>query len=176
MADYQAASDAIKRMAQQYQQLMDVAGVLDQIGSLDNAANEAKSAQTKAQADLAASKAALDAANAGLAAVKQQGDDLLAKAQADADAQVRAAQDQIDKLVARATNDAATIMAKATADGEATAQAISDKIAGQRLMLAAVDQSVGEAQKDLDDLIAQSTAAEKRLAAAQAQIQKLLGA
>jgi chromosome segregation ATPase len=173
--DYQAASDTIKRLAQQYQQLMDVAGVLDQIGTLDNAASEATRAQAKAQADLEIAQKMLDAAIGDMDVVKHTAAGLLSQAHDDADKILTDANTQAAAMVAKGTADASDMVAKAAADGVAAADALGAKVAGQRLVLAAVEKATADAQAALDAVNAQAADAEARLAKVQAQIQKLLG-
>jgi peptidoglycan hydrolase CwlO-like protein len=77
MSKHTDAADAIRRMAKQYEQMVVAADILDQIGSLDNAAKEAQAVATAMQAEVATAKEELAKAKADIKAAKAKAEDTL---------------------------------------------------------------------------------------------------
>ncbi len=166
---------SVRHFANLFQNLQQVADTLDTIGSLENAAAEAKRDRAAAEADRDKAKAALKKLEAQIAAKTEECNASIEEANgrrntilADAIEQGRikleAAQADADAAVAKAKAQASDLIAAAKAekaDLEAANKSLTDG-------LQALGESVAAKQAEAD-------ARDERIAKAQAKIAKMLG-
>ena len=175
MADLITASETIKRLAVQFQGIIDVADALGQLGSLQNATSEMGAARESALADLAKAKGELAKAKSDLG-----------KAKSDADLIIGAANDQAAVVLGGADQKAQSILDQAAlqankfiADGAAQAKVTIDAAASQVAELSQAKAALKNDVLDLGDVIAAKQSAldeiETKLTAAKESIAKLLG-
>lgn len=175
MADKFTAAESIRRLALQYQAMVEAADALEAMGKLEQSTREAGAAKDQAEADR----------NAALADLKKAKDD------------VKAAQLKVVDIVARANDQSTAILqeadqkAQAIVDGGAvkanemiaaaadTVQAQTNAIAGRVAQLTAtkvgLEQDVAGLNQAAAAKVVEVEELEKRLAKVQAQIAKLLG-
>lgn len=169
------AAETIEALANQYRAMVEAADMLKQIGSLENAVVEAKKAieaaaveRDAAQAEVAQAKA--DAKKAKektaefYASINATADEIRAKAAADVEQMIAAAEVRADGIVAQAQQEAAAAMS-----------GLADKKAR---LAKDVETLVAQVDQKSAELVARSVEVadlEKRLEKAQAQIAKLLG-
>lgn len=175
MANKSTAAESIRRLATQYQQMVEAADMLDQIGSLENAAKEAEKATAAARAE--ADSAQADAAKAKADAKTAK--DKVAATMADAEekALVIAQQAEIkaQELIADGKARAQQILTKASLDAANATVGIEGKVAELSATRASIEQSLVDLQSQIDAKQVEAEELEKRLAKAQASIAKLLG-
>ncbi len=175
MGKFNDAADALRRQAVKYEGLMAAAAALDELGSLDQAAADAQKAVNGVRADLADVQAELGKAK-----------DAVKRAKADAQAKLDAADAAARVTAERAESEAAGVRQAAERDAEALR--IRIRLAAERERDAALDDArkadaeaglaagrLVEARAELDRVLAETVAAEERLAAAQVAIRKMLG-
>lgn len=173
--DYQNATNTLRRMALQYQGIVDAADVLEKLGSLDTATKES----------IAARDAALEARDRAIEAQKQ------------ADLDLEAAKSAAEKVVAEAHTEAEAIVAEAR-DGAARvvadAEALHAEVVGaanreanqaheqQYVRAALLDEEIKRlyaqaesAAAARDKAVADADAAAAKLAQLQAMIAKIAG-
>ena len=174
MAKANDAADAIRRMARQYEQMVEAADILDKIGSAEghlkelnaqiedakSEAKKAKDAEKKAKDSL---KATNDAADAVVIAATGQGKDLVKAAEEHAAEIERTAQDKAAAMVAQASLEVSRLSA-ANADNISKARAELNEIQANRATIVA--QAEAKA-KELADI-------EKALDKAKAKIAQLI--
>lgn len=170
------AADAIRRLANQYEGMVAAAAMLEEIGSLEQAAKEAKAATHDAKAERDKALAELEQAKAAVLKAQADAADVLQQAQFEAG--IKAAD-----IKQAAEQEAATIRANAEREAAALlapAQARLDKLAGQARD---VENATAAAQNELGAIRArialateEADAAEKRLAEMRAAISKLVEA
>lgn len=175
MGKYHDAADVLKRSASKYKSLMDAAAALDEVGSLDQAAEEAKKAAEAAraeilqvQSELGASKDELKEHKAKVAALKKAD-------QAKADELMQSAQDDAKAIIDAANATAAQIKADAQlniesllAQGRAGQAELGRVVEEQKATLQQIEQAKEAKLKEIVDL-------ESRLSKVQANIARLLG-
>lgn len=174
------AADVIRRLANQYEGMKYAADVLEKVGSLENATNEAIAAKNKAEAErdvlLNEAKAATDAAAQSIADAAQTVEGLLKAANQQAAEVVAAAtakgQDAFERAIESANREAQAITAKARADAE---EAVGKTVLAQTTLFRLNDEIQANESK-LGELTAQAADAEDRLAKARAAASKMLGA
>lgn len=175
MADFTTAAESIRRMAVTFQGIIQVADALAEIGSVQQAVDEANKAVEVARKDKAAAESEVAAAKASLAMVQEKAADML-----------DVAQKQGQAILASAAKVA--IEAKDEAEAAAAGTVLAAKAEAGRLMAGRDEYLVAfHEQKDklmkeiaaMDVEFAGKSAAvsglEARLAKAQASIAKLLG-
>lgn len=173
------AADAIRRLAVQFQNMQYAAEVLERIGSLENATNEATKAKEKAEAErdvlLNEAKAATDAAAQSIADAAQTVEGLLKSANQQASEIVAAAtakgQDAFERAIASANREAQAIVAGATRNAEEAVQLLGETQGRLDLL----NGHIQAGEDALSSLNTQASEAETRLAAAKESINKLLG-
>lgn len=174
--DYNAAVQAIRRAAMQYQGFVAAADALEKIGSLEQAAKEAEAAVAKARAELAevqegirkaavANEAMESAAKARAAIVERAADEALANAEAAA-----------EQIIAKAKSDAELVvtMANQQADMSHNAQVIRQELMAEEI--AKLEQERAEKLHEAEEARGAAAQAAEQLAQIQASIAKLAGA
>lgn len=171
---YSNAADSIKRAAVQYKQMVEVADVLDQIGSLDDIVTDSKKAAEAARKEADKAKADLTKAEADLANVAREAKMIMEAAKADAN--------EVAKKVKRDAEEEAAEVVKLAQDkaSQMLAQAVTEKSRLQGKLGAlqrSIESAKGEVAKlEFDRVQAESAAADaqKKLAAVQDKIRAML--
>lgn len=175
MSSKSNAAESIRRLAVQYQQMVEAADLLDSIGSLEQAAAEAKKAAEAARADTAAARAEADKAKAEAKKSKEKVDKILSDADGEALAKVQEAEIKAQGIVADAKAKAEQITNKAAVDVADATAGVAGRVAELTTMRLRLEQELAALQNDIDAKKAEADDVEKRLAKAQAQVAKLLG-
>jgi vacuolar-type H+-ATPase subunit H len=175
MSDKIKAADHIARLAQSYQAVIDASIMLREIGSLEQARDEANKARDLADKE---AKEAKDEAKKAKAVIQ--------KAKDDAEALIVKASQTADEIMANAELDAERVKQDAKSRGEAMVSAsiemasrATGELASQQRLAEANVKALNETYSDLTlacaTKIQEIEGLEVRLAKAQAQIAKLLG-
>lgn len=175
MTDKIRLADQIDRTAQVFKAFIDSAAEIRKIGQLEQVAAEAKKAAdaSRKEADDAAAevkkhkeeaKKAKDKVTEILEAADAKGADVIAQAKIDA-----------DKILADATVKAGNIVVAASATGATRADELRSIVIDLTDKRDALVREATGIRESIDQLTAEADDAEKRLAKAQAQIDKLLG-
>lgn len=175
MSDKIKAADAINRLAQSYQAVIDAAALLREIGSLDQAKDEAVKAREVADKEAAEAKAEAKKAKDVVKKAKDDADqiidgavieakEILANADLDVERKIEDA-----KLRGESIISAARVMAdRVTGDIATEAKRTEDRLKELQFNCSTIEASIADKLKMCDDI-------EARLAKAQAQVAKLLG-
>lgn len=149
------AADEVRKLNRMFQALETVVTVLDRIGTMEQAENEARAKLEAIDRDVAAAEAD--------AKVRM---DALADEHANRIGAINAAKEEAEAIVAKATDDALRIREQASKDAEGViataeikrkslvsdAEAIAAQVAELHLQRAAVEAKVEKAQAALDDM------------------------
>lgn len=175
MADKFTAAESIRRLAVQYQSMVEAADALESVGKLEQTIAEATKARDAAVAEAEAAKDELKAAKDEIKAAKDKAADIVAKANEQALAKLGEADQKAQSILDGAAAKANEIVAGATVSADQQKAAVAGQIAELTSSKLKLEQDIaglnaaGEAKKkEADDI-------ESRLAKAQAQIAKLLG-
>jgi chromosome segregation ATPase len=168
MNKYFAAADALKRQASKYESMIAAADALAEIGSFEQAAEEAKLAAdtyakqaTDAKADLVKAKDAIKKANAD--------------AQAKLEKALEGAKTDADSIIKDAEVSAAEILKKAQDEGSALmAQAATEK-ARMSSEIGGLQKSILDAQTELASLLKAREAASQSAADAEGKLDSIRG-
>lgn len=163
MSKISDAADSVKQFAAQHQAIFDVAVVLGEIGSIEQAAEEAKAARTKAVGELAEVKAELETARTELTQTNAEAKAVLVAAASAANAAIEQARYAAEDIVKAGQADAANLREVATSD-------ILIAKNGAQKTLANTDAQVVAARQTLIDLNIQIDAAKRTLADAEAAL------
>lgn len=169
------AAEHIERLAVQYQAMVDAAAALKEIGSLENATQEAQKAADVARKEAQAAKAEAQKAKDKIAAAEQQAAETLAAAQVEAAMITAEAKQSGDNVVMRAQQEAARIIEKATKDVADASAGVAGRVAELTTAKLRLEQNIAALQDAITAKTGEADAIEARLAKAQAQIAKLLG-
>lgn len=150
--DYATAVDAIRRLAVQYQAMVDAADLMEQIGSVDQATKQFAAAKAKAEAELAQVKSDLAKAQKDYSVVKE-----------DSEFNVKQAGDRAQEIITSANNEAFQITqaAKSKAD-----QIIKDGHDQANATVASIASKVDDMKSELDRLSKEADAANQKRDAA----------
>lgn len=175
MANKIQSADAIRRLAIQYQAMVEAADLLESIGSLEQASKEAEKAASAARENLKIAEEELASVKAETKKAKAKGDDVIALAVGAGNEKLEQADLEAKAIVAAANEQADLIVAKARKD----ADAITSGVESRRTAIAADVDALTKRADLMTAVIADKTAEvndlELRLAKAQAQIAKILG-
>jgi len=174
MSKHTDAADAIRRMAKQYEQMVVAADILDQIGSLDNAAKEAQALVATSQAEAAVVKAELAKMKDALKDAKAQAKEVLADAEEKAEKALTEANIKAGILVNNATERAETIrvsVREGLAADEKAAQARADVLAA---LIEERQKKAAEINEKVADAEARLEKAEKQMASMKAKLASLV--
>lgn len=174
MSKHTDAADAIRRMAKQYEQMVVAADILDQIGSLDNAAKEAQALVATSQAEAAVVKAELAKMKDALKDAKAQAKEVLADAEEKAEKALTEANIKAGILVNNATERAETIrvsVQEGLAADEKAAQARADVLAA---LIEERQKKAAEINEKVADAEARLEKAEKQMASMKAKLASLV--
>ena len=175
MSKYSDASTVIKKAAVKYEQMVALAKVLDEIGSLDQIANECTTAADAARADLAKAKDDLAKAKDKIKAAEDKAAGVLVEANAAAGALVAEAQKLAEVNAAEILKKAQDSAAEMVATASTVKAQLSSEIGGlQRAVEAAKDQlaHLTAARDEAEKATADS---EKKLSTLREKIKALLG-
>lgn len=175
MASKSNAAEAIRRLATQYQQMVEAADMLDQIGSLENATKEAERAAAVARAEADAAQADAAKAKADAKTAKDKVAAVMSDAEELALAKVQEGDIKAQELIADAKARAQQVLTKASLDAANATVGIEGKVAELSATRASLEQSLVDLQGQIDAKQVEAEELEKRLAKAQASIAKLLG-
>jgi colicin import membrane protein len=175
MTDKLKAADLIERQARTFQAIIDAAAALREIGSLEQAAAEAKQAAAEARKERDEASDDLKLAKLAIKEAKEKAKEIFNEARVSA-AEVEAKAKANAEVVKSMGHEAAQSVIE---QAETKAQNILAGVASDKAMLErdvlhltekrnAIDAEISEKEKTADAL-------EARLAKAQAQIAKLLG-
>lgn len=157
------AVESIRRLAMQYQGMIEAADTLEALGSLEQATDEAKAAQAKASSELAALTTDIQKANAYLVDLQNEASRVIEISKAQAESIINAASIEADSRVqasivaAQAAGEARFKEIVAPAEDKAIAAA-DEYIKTTYLLgvakadLAQVDADINAKQGQLDDL------------------------
>jgi predicted nucleic acid-binding Zn-ribbon protein len=169
------AAKSIRNLASLYRDMEAAAEALEQIGSLDQAAEEAKKAVTLAQAELANLNGKKDDARRKVTEAEEKAEAIKTQAEQQVAETLRAAQERADATVANGRAIAEAAIAEAKGKAASAIAAAEDRIAVLRDTGDLVREEVAklrlERNKAQDELIA----IEDKLAAARDELRKLLG-
>ena len=160
MSQTSQAVDAVKTLAAQYRGVIAMADVLEQIGSIEQATNEATVRLRTARAEVDAAEQELVAKQLAIANVS----DTVAKA--NADAQQITQQASADAKAIR--DNAALVAAQIVAEANAAVQVLAESERAYRMSISTLAAQEADAKSSLADVNAQ-LAAVKAQAAALAQ-------
>lgn len=175
MASKSNAAEAIRRLATQYQQMVEAADMLDQIGSLENAAKEAKAATEAARAEAEAARAETVKAKDEAKKAKDKVAAVMSDAEELALVKVQEGEVKAQEMVADAKARAQQILNAAALDAANVTVGIEAKVAELSATRDALEHGVSELQAQIVTKQAEAEELEKRLAKAQASIAKILG-
>ena len=174
MSKHTDAADAIRRMAKQYEQMVIAADILDQIGSLDNAAKEAQASVASSQAEAVAAKAELAKAKDAVKDAKAKAEDIIADAKEKAagivaDATAKAGvltEESISKIEAvrvsvkagmdadqKAAQDRADVLAALIAERQKAVDALNEKVADAEARFEKVEKQMSSMKAKLASLV-----------------------
>ena len=175
MSKYHDAADALRRHAVKYEGLMSAAKALEEIGSLEQAAEEAQAAALTAKDELKTLQDEVAKAKDALKAKKQKAEEQQAMAKAAAELIVGNAKTAAAEIQDNANALAVTIKSQAQAKADQSLAGASRRaeelFETQRQLtesIAALELTLAAKTQEAEDI-------EARLAKAQAQIAKLLG-
>lgn len=163
--DYAGAAQAIRRMAMQYQAMVDAADILEQVGPPAQALDEINRELAAAREQLTAIYVEQQQVTTNLTQARTHADDVLRQANAEAGVIAQRAGDEANKIVAEAREAAADLTGKANA---AAATAV------ERAMLEASD-NIAALKRETADAITQRNMAAAERDAAQAQLNQING-
>lgn len=174
MSKHTDAADAIRRMAKQYEQMVTAADILDQIGSLDNAAKEAQAVATAMQIEVATARDDLAKAKADLKAAKAKAEEVMQSAADQAAAATQAARAEAARLLADATAKMEATRASiqtgidvAQAEAQGRADVLAALIVERQKKVAEINEKVADAELRLEK-------AEKQMASMKAKLTALV--
>lgn len=167
------AADSIRRAAKQYEAFVAAADILEQIGSLDNAKEEAGRALSAARAEAEKVKGEVARWQASAIDAQTKRDAILSNAQA-----------EVNEIKSKALSDAAEIIEKAKVEGNRlnhiateSAKSTTDLAARNCNSLAdkcrVLAEELAMRVKAIDEMNEEATAAEARLVKVKKQIAKL---
>lgn len=173
--DYANATQTLRRLALQFQGIVDAADYIEKMGSLDTAAKEAQAARDKALAERDRALDAQKQADLDLEAAHAEAARVVADAKTEAETLIAEARDGAKLIVADAQESADQIRASANiAANEAhaqqlvRAQLLEDEITGLAARVSALRGETADAE-------AQAKTAADKLAQIQAAISKIAG-
>lgn len=175
MASKSTAAESIRRLAVQYQQMVEAADLLDQIGSLENATKEAEKARADAVAEAEAAKADTAKAKDEAKKAKDKVAAIIAEAEGKALEIVQAAEIKGQEVVASAVARADAAVSKAAVDVADATAGVASRVAELTTTKLRLEQDVASLQNAISAKQAEAEGIEARLAKAQAQVAKLLG-
>jgi chromosome segregation ATPase len=152
----QAARARVARLRKTVEPIMELDKALEELGSLERAGSDLRTAVDSAKAELDKLRADVDSAKAGIIKAKDESDNLISHAKAIA-----------EEIQAQAAIDAHSVVEKAEADAQAVRTEADVYAAG-------VKEDTEALQSHRDDMIKQAADAEKRLAVAREAIAKLM--
>lgn len=175
MSDKIKVAEQVLRAAQQYQAIIAAAEMLKQVGQVEQAVEEINKARTKAMAALELVNLDLVNAQNEIAAAKINAEEIVSEAKDKAaqivsDAEI-VARSLINESKAKAEAHYSDRMSSVTKDRDS----VIDKMMAMKQDVEALDQSIDEKRRVIEAKTAEAEALESRIAAAQAQIAKLLG-
>lgn len=175
MSKHTDAADAIRRMAKQYEQMVVAADILEEIGSLDNAAKEAKAFATEMQLEVARARDDLAKAKEEVKAAKQEAESIVNNANGTAEKIVQKAQINADLMansaVERMEATRASIQ-KAIDVAQAEAQSRADVLAA---LIVERQKKVTEVNEQVADAELRLEKAEKQMASMKTKLTALVG-
>lgn len=175
MTQHTDAADAIRRIARLFEPLMKAADVLEESGSFEQAANEAKARAEAAQAERDEILGKLAEASTTLGQLEpkvREAQEALGRAQQEAADTVAKADTQARQMVAKAEEQAAQKQADATREADrvmAEAKRTADAMVTTAL------EEVVRAEAARDTALREEREARERIAAERARIQAALG-
>lgn len=175
MSKYLEAAEAAKNLNKMVRGVLLVGEMLEQVGSLEYAAEDAKKHATKAREELAGAKVALEAAQAAVSKVQADAEAREARSKARAEQMAADAQVEAARVIGEAQDQAAGILAKVADESARKRQEVDGHVAAAGIAL-------DEASKTLDGLNAavskrkaELEAVEKNLAKAKAEAARIFG-
>jgi hypothetical protein len=174
MSKFSDAATTIRKAAQKYEQMVNLAQMLDSIGSLEQIAEENKSAAEKSRAAAAKAKSEADKAKAKLDECRQDAADIIRDATAEGenivDAARIAAGDQAEAIVKAAQHQAALIVALANAEKDE----LSSEIGGLQKSVVDAKAELATAQAEKEQIEKALADADKKLAEVKKKLQAFL--
>lgn len=169
------AAEHIERLAVQYQAMVEAAAALKEIGSLENATQEAQKAAEAAKKEAVAAKAEALKAKDKIAAAELSAAEIIAGAQSEASEIASVAKAQGAIIIEDARKMADAMMVKAAKDVADASAGIAGKVAELTTAKLRLEQDLAALQNAITVKTAEADGIEARLAKAQAQVAKLLG-
>lgn len=174
MASKTTTAEALDRLAVQYQAVIDATAMLKEIGSLENARDEAIKARAAADDELASVKADVAREKAKVAKAKDQAEAMLIEANNAANQKIAAANAAAEQVLATANinvqqriSDAERAAANIKAGAQAELVALQAKLGELR-------QAIEQSEQELTAKVTQAADAEKRLEQARAKVRALV--
>jgi len=175
MSDKIKAADAINRLAQSYQAVIDAASMLKEIGSLEQAKDEAAKARAAADKEAESAKAEAKKAKDAIKVAKEQADKIAADAQDYADKLIAEGAARAKQVAEKCQADCNDMISKATVDASAAKAAAVAEYKQVQDDIARAKEVLAEILSKQDAAVASAEDAEKRLAAAMSKVKSLLG-
>jgi F0F1-type ATP synthase membrane subunit b/b' len=169
------AADTVKKLAKQYETLMETAGVLQDIGTLEQAHQERIRALEQADRQLEAARTAVQSANADLDVALKNSQTIVANAKDEAGALVAAAKDEAGAIVAKAKEQADKTMAKTKSVVEATIAKANDQIANVRGLLEEANTKLSQANAEIEAKRAELTDLNAAIDAGRRAVSAMIG-
>lgn len=176
MTNYANASDALKRLAVQYQGLMDAADAFDQLAQFESIKATAQKDAALAREDAAAAADELAVARSAIKAQKAKAIEMMAESKAACSGEIESAQAKALALIADANLAAAAIVDQAKREEAAALAGIAAQVDNLTTAKALLIDEGNALEAAIYVKQAEVEALEARLLKAQAQIAKLLGA
>ena len=171
--NFQSASDALQRIANQQQGIVELAAAIQDLGGLANAKDELTAQVTQLRLDTADATAELLGVKGKVKDHKAFIDHSLEAAQKAADDLTAAAQASAEAIVAQANADAAKIASDAAAAQEAATVAASTQLSTLQGKIDELTAEVAAQEKAKADAEAATADAQAKYDAIKAQIAKL---
>jgi len=175
MSNFTTAAETIDRLAVQFQGIIEVAAVLKQVGSLENAAAEYKKQADDALVAAQEAQIDLDAISEKVAAANESVSTIVDDASARATEIISQANGRAQQILDDAAEKGAKMIAEAQESTNATVQRAHSEIADLTNQIDWLRGELKDIGSDRDKIQAEATAAQEQLDGIKAQISKMLG-
>lgn len=176
MAQKADIAQDLRRVVNFFKSLETAADAMEQIGSLELAAEEAKKSKTVADSSRDKVLAELNASKAKIEQAQIEAGMIVQKAKTEADEMVAQGRADAQALVAKAQTDAKNYLNAAVSEAQAMKDRIGTDITAAQSAKEVAVSAAAQAAAEADAANALAKEAERRLASIQAQIAKLAAA
>ena len=173
--DKLTAAESIRRLAVQYQAMVEAADALESIGKLEQTVRQATKQAADATAEMDGAKAELAVVKADVTKAKAKAAEIAAEANVKAMEILAEADRKAQAIIDGANSEAATRLAKADIAKAKQAEDLAAQISNLTSAKLRLEQDVNALNVANAAAQAEAVAAEDRIAKAQAKIAKMLG-